>query len=165
MTLYLTDSTTPDDIAAAAQSHLVCGVRTLPRRCDNKFSRRCNRARDTETTLEAMQSHNLPLLVHGEVTDPDVDIFDREAKFIERTLAPLTEEFPELRVILEHITTEDSVNFVTESRPEWRQRSHRSTYSLIETTCLSAVLDRIFFASHPQASSTQRGAKTSGNLR
>ena len=63
-----------------------------------------------------MQSHNLPLLVHGEVTDPDVDIFDREAKFIERTLAPLTEEFPELRVILEHITTEDSVNFVTESR-------------------------------------------------
>ena len=63
-----------------------------------------------------MQSHNLPLLIHGEVTDPDVDIFDREAKFIERTLAPLTEEFPELRVILEHITTEDSVNFVTESR-------------------------------------------------
>jgi dihydroorotase len=63
-----------------------------------------------------MQSHNLPLLIHGEVTDPDVDIFDREAKFIERTLAPLTAEFPELRVILEHITTEDSVNFVTESR-------------------------------------------------
>ena len=80
-------------------------------------------------TLEAMQSHNLPLLIHGEVTDPEVDIFDREAKFIERTLAPLTEEFPELRVILEHITTEDSVNFVSESRPEWRQRSHRSTYS------------------------------------
>jgi dihydroorotase len=63
-----------------------------------------------------MQECDLPLLIHGEVTDPDVDIFDREAKFIERTLGPLVEEFPTLRIILEHITTQDSVDFVSESR-------------------------------------------------
>ena len=63
-----------------------------------------------------MQECDLPLLIHGEVTDPDVDIFDREAKFIERTLGPLVEEFPKLRIILEHITTQDSVDFVSESR-------------------------------------------------
>ena len=117
MTLYLTDSTTPDDIAAAAQSNLVCGVKLYPAGATTNSAAGVTGLETLKPTLEAMQYHNLPLLIHGEVTDPDVDIFDREAKFIERTLAPLTEEFPELRVILEHITTEDSVNFVTESRP------------------------------------------------
>jgi len=116
MTLYLTDSTTPADIAAAAQSHLVCGVKLYPAGATTNSAAGVTGLETLKPTLEAMQAHNLPLLVHGEVTDPDVDIFDREAKFIERTLAPLTEEFSELRVILEHITTEDSVNFVTESR-------------------------------------------------
>ena len=117
MTLYLTDSTTPDDIAAAAQSNLVCGVKLYPAGATTNSAAGVTGLETLKPTLEAMQSHNLPLLIHGEVTDPDVDIFDREAKFIERSLAPLIEEFPELRVILEHITTEDSVNFVTESRP------------------------------------------------
>jgi len=117
MTLYLTDSTTPDDIAAAAQSNLVCGVKLYPAGATTNSAAGVTGLETLKPTLEAMQSHNLPLLIHGEVTDPDVDIFDREAKFIERTLAPLIEEFPELRVILEHITTEDSVNFVAESRP------------------------------------------------
>ena len=116
MTLYLTDSTPPADIAAAAQSHLVCGVKLYPAGATTNSAAGVTGLETLKPTLEAMQAHNLPLLVHGEVTDPDVDIFDREAKFIERTLAPLTEEFSELRVILEHITTEDSVNFVTESR-------------------------------------------------
>ena len=116
MTLYLTDSTTPADIAAAAQSNLICGVKLYPAGATTNSAAGVTGLETLKPTLEAMQSHNLPLLVHGEVTDPDVDIFDREAKFIERTLAPLTEEFSELRVILEHITTEDSVNFVTESR-------------------------------------------------
>ena len=115
-TLYLTDSTTPADIAAAAQSNLICGVKLYPAGATTNSAAGVTGLETLKPTLEAMQSHNLPLLVHGEVTDPDVDIFDREAKFIERTLAPLTEEFSELRVILEHITTEDSVNFVTESR-------------------------------------------------
>ena len=117
MTLYLTDSTTPQDIKAAAESKLVCGVKLYPAGATTNSAAGVTGLETLKPTLEAMQSHNLPLLVHGEVTDPDVDIFDREAKFIERTLAPLTDEFPDLRVILEHITTEDSVNFVTESRP------------------------------------------------
>lgn len=117
MTLYLTDSTTPQDIKAAAESKLVCGVKLYPAGATTNSAAGVTGLETLKPTLEAMQSHDLPLLVHGEVTDPDVDIFDREAKFIERTLAPLTEELPDLRIILEHITTEDSVNFVAESRP------------------------------------------------
>ena len=117
MTLYLTKSTTPDDIVAAAASPLVCGVKLYPAGATTNSAAGVTGLETLKPTLEAMQSHDLPLLIHGEVTDPDVDIFDREAKFIERTLAPLIDEFPELRVILEHITTEDSVNFVAESRP------------------------------------------------
>jgi dihydroorotase len=117
MTLYLTDSTTPQDIKAAAESTLVCGVKLYPAGATTNSAAGVTGLETLKPTLEAMQSHDLPLLVHGEVTDPDVDIFDREAKFIERTLAPLTDELPELRIILEHITTEDSVNFVAESRP------------------------------------------------
>ena len=117
MTLYLTDSTTSQDIKAAAESGLVCGVKLYPAGATTNSAAGVTGLETLKPTLEAMQSHDLPLLVHGEVTDPDVDIFDREAKFIERTLAPLTDELPELRIILEHITTEDSVNFVAESRP------------------------------------------------
>ena len=117
MTLYLTDSTTSQDIKAAAGSKLVCGVKLYPAGATTNSAAGVTGLETLKPTLEAMQSHDLPLLVHGEVTDPDVDIFDREAKFIERTLAPLTDELPELRIILEHITTEDSVNFVAESRP------------------------------------------------
>ena len=117
MTLYLTDSTTPQDIKAAGESKLVCGVKLYPAGATTNSAAGVTGLETLKPTLEAMQSHDLPLLVHGEVTDPDVDIFDREAKFIERTLAPLTDELPELRIILEHITTEDSVNFVAESRP------------------------------------------------
>ncbi|MGB2198941.1 MAG: dihydroorotase [Luminiphilus sp.] len=117
MTLYLTDSTTPQDIKAAAESKLVCGVKLYPAGATTNSAAGVTGLETLKPTLEAMQSHDLPLLVHGEVTDPDVDIFDREAKFIERTLAPLADELPELRIILEHITTEDSVNFVAESRP------------------------------------------------
>ena len=117
MTLYLTDSTTPQDIKAAAESKLVCGVKLYPAGATTNSAAGVTGLETLKLTLEAMQSYDLPLLVHGEVTDPDVDIFDREAKFIERTLAPLTDELPELRIILEHITTEDSVNFVAESRP------------------------------------------------
>ncbi len=117
MTLYLTNSTTPDDIVAAAASPLVCGVKLYPAGATTNSAAGVTGLETLKPTLEAMQSHDLPLLIHGEVTDPDVDIFDREAKFIERTLAPLIDEFPELRIILEHITTEDSVNFVAESRP------------------------------------------------
>ena len=116
MTLYLTHTTTPADIVAAATSPIVCGVKLYPAGATTNSAAGVTGLERLKPTLEAMQFNNLPLLIHGEVTDPDVDIFDREAKFLERTLAPLIDEFPELRVILEHITTEDSVNFVAESR-------------------------------------------------
>ena len=146
MTLYLTNSTTPDDIVAAAASPLVCGVKLYPAGATTNSAAGVTGLETLKPTLEAMQSHDLPLLIHGEVTDPDVDIFDREAKFIERTLAPLTDEFPELRVILEHIPPRiRSILSLSRDR-EWRQPSHRNTYCLIETTCSSAVLDRTFSA-------------------
>lgn len=93
MTLYLTNSTTPDDIVAAAASPLVCGVKLYPAGATTNSAAGVTGLETLKPTLEAMQSHDLPLLIHGEVTDPDVDIFDREAKFIERTLAPLIDEF------------------------------------------------------------------------
>ena len=116
MTLYLTDATTPEDIAAAVESQLVCGVKLYPAGATTNSAAGVTGLERLKPTIEAMQTHHLPLLIHGEVTDPDVDIFDREAVFIEQTLAPLVEEFPGLRVILEHITTADSVDFVSAAR-------------------------------------------------
>ena len=116
MTLYLTDATTPQDIKEASDSELICGVKLYPAGATTNSAAGVTGLETLKPTLAAMQECDLPLLIHGEVTDPDVDIFDREAKFIERTLGPLVEEFPTLRIILEHITTQDSVDFVSESR-------------------------------------------------
>ena len=116
MTLYLTDTTTPQDIREAAASPLVCGVKLYPAGATTNSASGVTGLESLKPTLAAMQEYDVPLLIHGEVTDPKVDIFDREAKFIERTLGPLTDEFSELRVILEHITTQDSVAFVSEAR-------------------------------------------------
>ena len=116
MTLYLTDTTTPDIIRAAADSPFVCGVKLYPAGATTNSAAGVTGLESLKPTLAAMESCDIPLLVHGEVTDHDVDIFDREAVFIERTLAPLVDEFPNLRVILEHITTKDSVDFVVSAR-------------------------------------------------
>ena len=116
MTLYLTDATTPQDIREAAASPLVCGVKLYPAGATTNSASGVTGLESLKPTLAAMQEYDVPLLIHGEVTDPEVDIFDREAKFIERTLGQLTDEFSELRVILEHITTQDSVAFVSEAR-------------------------------------------------
>lgn len=116
MTLYLTDGTTPDIIKEAANSPFICGVKLYPAGATTNSTAGVTGLESLKPTLAAMESCNLPLLVHGEVTDHDIDIFDREAVFIERTLAPLVEEFPKLRVILEHITTKDSVDFVAAAR-------------------------------------------------
>ena len=116
MTLYLTDATTPQDIKEASDSELICGVKLYPAGATTNSAAGVTGLETLKPTLAAMQECDLPLLIHGEVTDPDVDIFDREAKFIERTLGLLVEDFPKLRIILEHITTQDSVDFVSESR-------------------------------------------------
>ena len=115
MTLYLTDNTPAAEIARARSSGLVHAVKLYPAGATTHSDAGVTDIANTLAALEAMQEHGLPLLVHAEVTDPAVDVFDREAVFIERHLAPLTERFPELRVVLEHATTRDGIQFVTAS--------------------------------------------------
>ncbi len=117
MTLYLTEASTPGLIEAAKDSGLIHGVKLYPAGATTNAASGVVDIRRCYPVFEAMQRVGLPLLVHGEVTDPEVDIFDREAVFIERHLEPLIREFPELRVVLEHSTTETAVQFV-ESGPE-----------------------------------------------
>ncbi|HFE44485.1 MAG TPA: dihydroorotase, partial [Nannocystis exedens] len=114
MTLYLTDETTPVELRAARDSGIVIGVKLYPAGATTNSAAgvRDLRAAPVERALAAMQELGLPLLVHGEVTDPEVDIFDREAVFIERILRPLCVRFPGLRVVLEHVTTTAGVDFV-----------------------------------------------------
>jgi len=112
MTLYLTDNTTPAEIANAKASGLVHGVKLYPAGATTNSDSGVTDIAMCHAVLEAMEQCDLPLLVHGEVTDPDVDVFDREKVFIERILAPLVQRFPGLRVVLEHATTRDGVAFV-----------------------------------------------------
>jgi dihydroorotase len=117
MTLYLTDNTPPDEIMQAANSEHVHAVKLYPAGATTHSDAGVTDIAKTHAALAAMQETGLPLLVHAEVTDADVDVFDREAVFIERHLRPLIERFPALKLVLEHVTTEDGVNFV-ESTPD-----------------------------------------------
>ena len=113
MVLYLTDNTTPADIRAAHDSGKVKAVKLYPAGATTNSDSGVTDLGKLDAVFETMQAVDMPLLVHGEVTDSDIDIFDREKVFIERTLIPLTERFPKLRVVLEHITTKDAVEFVS----------------------------------------------------
>jgi dihydroorotase len=113
MTLYLTDNTPPEEIATAKESGRVFAVKYYPAGATTHSDSGVTDLCKTYATLAAMEQHDLPLLVHGEVTDPGVDIFDRERVFIERELIPLVEKFPRLRVVFEHVTTAEAVEFVT----------------------------------------------------
>ena len=117
MTLYLTDNTPADEIMQAANSEHVHAVKLYPAGATTHSDAGVTDIANTHTALAAMQETGLPLLVHAEVTDGDVDVFDREAVFIERHLRPLLERFPALKLVLEHVTTEDGVSFV-ESTPD-----------------------------------------------
>ncbi|GIX30093.1 MAG: dihydroorotase [Porticoccaceae bacterium] len=117
MTLYLTADTTPAEIQRARESGAVVAAKYYPAGATTHSERGVARIESLYPLLEAMERVDLPLLVHGEVTDPEVDVFDREAVFVERHLAPLVEAFPALRVVLEHVTTEEGVAFVRQARP------------------------------------------------
>jgi dihydroorotase len=112
MTLYLTGATTAADIIAAKASGVVQGIKHYPAGATTNSEAGVANILACEAVLEAMQEVDLPLLIHGEVTDADIDIFDREAVFITRTLIPLLTRFPKLRVVLEHITTQEAAEFV-----------------------------------------------------
>jgi len=115
MTLYLTDNLPPEEIVAAKASGFVHAVKLYPAGATTNSDAGVTDIRRCAPTLEAMQRAGLPLLVHGEVTDGDIDIFDREAVFIERVMKPLRRDFPELKVVFEHITTRDAAQYVAEA--------------------------------------------------
>jgi dihydroorotase len=112
MTLYLTDNTTPDEIRAARASGFVHGVKYYPAGATTNSDSGVTDIAKCYATLEAMEEVGIPLLIHGEVTNPKVDVFDREAVFIDTVLLPLLTRFPRLHVVLEHITTRQAVDFI-----------------------------------------------------
>lgn len=115
MTLYLTEATTPEEIARAKASGIVHAVKYYPAGATTNSQAGVRDLANVQAALEAMEQHDLPLLMHGEVTDPSVDIFDREQVFIDRHLVPLRKRYPKLRMVLEHITTRAAVEFVREA--------------------------------------------------
>jgi dihydroorotase len=112
MVLYLTDNMPPAEIEKARASGFVQAVKLYPAGATTNSDAGVTDLGRCSTTLAKMEALGLPLLVHGEVTDPAVDVFDREAVFIERVLAPLLKDFPALKLVLEHVTTQDGVDFV-----------------------------------------------------
>ncbi len=112
MTLYLTDNTDPDEIRRAKASGFVHAMKYYPAGATTNSDSGVTDIRKCDAVFEAMQDAGLPLLLHGEVTDSEIDIFDREKIFIERHLIPLTLRFPKLRIVFEHITTANAVKFV-----------------------------------------------------
>ncbi len=117
MTLYLTDDTPPEEIARAKLSGRVQAVKYYPAGATTHSDAGVTRISRCFAALEKMAELGVPLLVHGEVTDPVVDVFDREKAFIEDVLGPLVERFPSMRVVLEHITTRDAVQYVEVTGP------------------------------------------------
>ena len=115
MTLYLTDNTTAEEIALAKASGIVHGVKLYPAGATTNSDSGVTSLDHCVKALEAMEKLGMPLLAHAEVTDSDVDVFDRERVFIERNMAPLLKKFPALKVVFEHITTKDAAEFVTEA--------------------------------------------------
>ena len=115
MTLYLTDRTTPEEIAAAKKSGFVHAVKYYPAGATTNSENGVTDLSHCRAVFAAMEKQDMPLLLHGEVTDPAVDVFDREQVFIERHLGPLVRVFPKLRIVLEHVTTRQAVDFVAQA--------------------------------------------------
>lgn len=116
MTLYLTDRIAVGEVRRAADSGIVHACKLYPSGATTNSEAGVTALENVLDVLEAMAEHGLPLCVHGEVTDANVDVFDRERIFLERELAPLSERLPELRIVFEHITTKDAAQFVAEAR-------------------------------------------------
>ncbi|WP_248884371.1 dihydroorotase [Acidithiobacillus acidisediminis] len=117
MTLYLTETSSAEEIRKAKESGIVQGVKYYPAGATTNSENGVRDLRVVYPVLAAMERWDLPLLLHGEVTDPAVDVFDRESVFIERVLLPLRRDFPALRMVLEHVTTQGAVDFVHSAGP------------------------------------------------
>jgi len=113
MTLYLTDNTPPSEIVEAGKNSAIHGVKYYPAGATTNSAAGVTDIARCYGTLETMEEIGMPLLVHGEVTDPEVDVFDKEKVFLDHVLIPVTERFPHLKIVFEHITTREAVEFVT----------------------------------------------------
>ncbi|HXP74426.1 MAG TPA: dihydroorotase [Stellaceae bacterium] len=117
MTAYLTDGTNPAEVERGYRARVFAAVKLYPAKATTNSAFGITDIAKTYPVLERMAVLGMPLLIHGEVTDPEVDVFDREAAFIERILAPLMARIPNLKIVLEHITTRDAVDFVSGAGP------------------------------------------------
>src|SRR5437762_7857128 len=117
MTCYLTDTTDAEEVAGGFQEGMFTAVKLYPARATTNSAFGVTDYDRITPVLERMAGLGMPLLIHGEVTDPDVDVFDREAVFIDRVLDPMRRRLPELRIVLEHITTKEAVDYVTSAGP------------------------------------------------
>ena len=115
MTLYLTSAMSPDEIDRARQSGVIYGVKLYPARATTHSDAGVQSIADCTAVLERMQRVGLPLLVHGEVARPEIDVFERERIFLDEVLLPLRRDFPGLRVVVEHVTTREAVQYVREA--------------------------------------------------
>jgi dihydroorotase len=115
MVLYLTDNTQPDEIRKAVESGFVHGVKLYPAGATTNSDAGVTDLQRCMPALEMMQELGLPLLIHGEVTDAEIDVFDREAVFIDRILQPLRKQLPQLKIVFEHITTQEAVHYVRDA--------------------------------------------------
>lgn len=116
MTLYLTDNMQVSEIEKVAQNEKIIGLKLYPQGATTNSNFGVSKIEKVYPLLEAMEKHNVPLLIHGEVTDKEIDIFDREKVFIEKILSKIITKFPNLKITLEHITTKDAVQFIEQSR-------------------------------------------------
>jgi len=117
MTLYLTETTDPDDVEAAYADGLITALKLYPAGATTNSDAGVRDFAKAYRVFERMEALGIPLLTHGEVTDPEIDIFDREARFIDDKLDPLRRRFPKLRVVMEHITTRDGADYVASAAP------------------------------------------------
>ena len=115
MTCYLTDQASADELARGHADGVWVAAKLYPAGATTNSASGVTDIRNIYSALERMQAIGMPLLVHGEVTDPDVDIFDREAVFIDRVLSSLVDDFPDLKIVLEHITTKEAADFVRDA--------------------------------------------------
>jgi dihydroorotase len=115
MTLYLTDNTAPEEIKRAVDCGFVHGVKLYPAGATTNSDAGVTNLKHCMTALEMMQAEGLPLLIHGEVTEGDIDLFDREAVFIEKILIPLRKQLPALKIVFEHITTYQAADYVRDA--------------------------------------------------
>jgi dihydroorotase len=118
MTLYLTDETNAEDVTRGFKEGILTAAKYYPAHATTNAEHGVTALKNIYPVLEVMQRLGMPLLVHGEVTDPEVDVFDREAVFIERALIPLRRDLPGLKIVFEHITTEEAAHYVTAEGPK-----------------------------------------------